>query len=248
MQPGPLSLQIPRLFRIGRHRFGSTLSDRATDLREQGVRMAGSAAATVQDKVASFGSSLSDRATDLKDQGIRMASSAATTVQDIASSATSVARNAAGTTADAGLDAARAMRDTASDLTDRAGKTIFQTIEQNPLLVAGVGLLIGGLIASAFPRSDIEDGLVGDASTAVKRRAQDAASQGFDAAKNAVGEVYDEATRQAEAEGLTPDGIGKAAQDIGQRVRRVAESAVTTAFEPAQENHQPSTHGETDHG
>jgi hypothetical protein len=228
--------------------LGSTLSDRATDLRDQGVRMAGSAAATVQDKAASFGSSLSDRATDLKDQGIRMASSAATTVQDIASSATSVARNAAGTTAHAGLDAARVVRDTASDLTDRAGKTMFQTIEQNPLLVAGVGVLIGGLIASAFPRSDIEDALVGDASTAVKRRAQAAASQGFDAAKTAVGEVYDEATLQADAEGLTPDGIGKAAQDIGQRVRRVAESAVTTAFEPTQENHQPSTHGETDHG
>jgi hypothetical protein len=228
--------------------FGSELSGRATDLREQGVRMADSAAISVQDKVTSFGSSLSDRATDLKDQGVRLASSAATTVQDTASIATSVARNAAGTTADAGLDAARAVRDTAANLTQRAGKTIFQTIEQNPLLVAGVGLLIGGLIASALPRSDIEDGLVGDASTAVKRRAQNAASQGFDAAKSAVGEVYDEATREAEAEGLTTDGISKAAQDIGQRVRRVAESAVTTAFEPAQENHQPSTHGETDHG
>jgi hypothetical protein len=205
--------------------LGSTLSDRTTDLTDQGVRMAGSAAATVQDKAASFGSSVSDRASDLKDQGMRMASSAA----------------------DAGLDAARAVRDTASDLTDRAGRTIFQTIEQNPLLVAGAGLLIGGLIASALPRSDIEDTLVGEASTAVKRRAQDAASQGFDAAKNAVGEVYDEATLQAEAEGLTPDGIGKAAQDFGQRVRRVAESGVTTAFEPTQENNEPSTHGETDH-
>jgi hypothetical protein len=228
--------------------LGGTLSDRATDLGVQGVRMAGSAAATFQDKAASFGSSLSDRATDLKDQGIRMASSATTAVQDIASSATSIARNAAGTTADAGLDAARAVRDTASDLTDRAGRTIYQTIEQNPLWVAGVGLLIGGLIASALPRSDIEDALVGEASTTVKRRAQDAASQGFDTAKNAVGEVYDKATLQADAEGLTPDGIGKAAQDIGQRVRRVAESAVTTAFEPTQENHQPITHGEADHG
>jgi hypothetical protein len=228
--------------------IGSALSDRATDLREQGLRMAGSAAATVQDKAASFGSSLSGRATDLKEQGRRMASSAAATVQDTASDTISAARDAGSAAADAGLDAARSMRDTASDLTDRAGKTIFQTIEQNPLLVAGVGLLIGGLIASALPRSDIEDGLVGDASTAVKRRAQTAASQGFDAAKNAVGEVYDEASRQAEAEGLTRDGIGKAAQDIGQRVRRVAESAVTTAFEPKQENHQPTTHGETDHG
>jgi hypothetical protein len=228
--------------------LGSRLSDRATDLGDQGVRMAGSAAATVQDKAASLGSSMSDRASGLKDQGMRMASSAAAAVQDIASSATSVARDVAGTTADAGLDAAKAVRDTASDVTDRAGKTIFQTIEQNPLLVAGVGLLIGGLIASALPHSDIEDGLVGEASTAVKRRAQDAASQGFDVARNAVGEVYDEAARQAEAEGLTPDGIGNAAQDIGQRLRRVAESAVTAAFEPPQQNQQPSTQGDTDHG
>jgi hypothetical protein len=224
---------------------GGTLSNRAADLRDQGVRMAGAAAATVQEKAAFFGSSLTDIATDLKDQGLRTASSAATTVQDIAANATTIGRSAAGTAAEAG----RAVRKTASDLTERAEKTIFQTIEQNPFLVAGVGLLIGGMIASALPRSDIEDGLVGDASNAVKRHAQAAASHGLDVAKNAVGEVYDEAARQAEAEGLTSDGIGQSAQDLGQRVRRVAESAVTTAFEPAQENHhQPRTHGETDHG
>jgi hypothetical protein len=201
----------------------------------------------LQEKAASFGASVSNRATDLRDEGIRTASSAAATVQDIASGATSVGQRAIGPTT-AGLDAARAVRDRASDLSERAGKTIFETIEQNPLLVAGVGLLVGGLIASALPRSDIEDDLVGDASTAVKRRAQSATSQGFDTAKDAVGEVVDEATRQAQEEGLTPDGIGKAAQDIGQRVRRVAETAVTTAFEPTQDDHQPSTHGGTDHG
>jgi hypothetical protein len=202
----------------------------------------------LQERAASFGASVSNRATDLRDEGIRTASSAAATVQDIASGATSVGQTASGTTTDAGLDAARAVSDKASDLTERAGKTIFETIEQNPLLVAGVGLLVGGLIASVLPRSDMEDDLVGDASTAVKRRAQTAASQGFDTAKNAVGEVVDEATRRAQEEGLTPDGIGKAAQDVGQRVRRVAETAVTTAFEPTQDDHQPSTHGETDHG
>jgi hypothetical protein len=202
----------------------------------------------LQEKAASFGAAVSDRAADLRDEGVRMASSAATAAQDIASGTSSVARNAIGTTTDAGLDAAKAVRDKESNLTERAGKTFFETIEQNPLVVAGVGLLVGGLIASALPRSDIEDELVGDASAAVKRRTQTAASQGFDAARNAVGEVYDETARQAEAEGLTPAGIGKAAQDIGQRVRRVAESAVTTAFEPSQENHQPSNHGGNDHG
>jgi hypothetical protein len=202
----------------------------------------------IKDSAASAGATLSDRASGLKDDGRRLAGSAATTVQDIADGATAVARSAASTVVDTGVDAARTIRRTASDASDQAGKTIFQTIEQNPLLVAGVGLLVGGLIASALPRSGFEDDLVGDASTAAKRRAQAAASQGFDAAKAAVGEVYDETARQAEAEGLTPDGIGKAAQDISQRVRRVAEAAVTTAFEPSEQDHQLNTHGENNHG
>ena len=72
-------------------------------------------------------------------------------------------------------------------------------------------------------------------------------TEGIDAAKDAVGDVYGKAVRQADAEGLTPDRLGNAAQDIGQRVRRVAESAVTTAFEP-QDNPQQNTNGVRDHG
>ena len=202
----------------------------------------------IKDSAAAAGATFSERANSLKDDGLRLAGSAAATVQDIASDATASARSTAGTIADTGMDAARTLRNKASNASDQARKTIFQTIEQNPLLVAGVGLLFGGLIASALPRSEFEDDLVGDTSDAAKRRAQTAASQGFDAAKGAVGEVYNETARQAEAEGLTADGIGKAAQDISQRVRRVAEAAVTTAFEPSKQDHQPIAHGENDHG
>jgi hypothetical protein len=221
---------------------------------DQVGRAAGSAAATTasasrafQEKASSFGAAVSDRATDVKDSGIGMASSAVETLQDIASSAASAGRRAVSTVTDSGLDAANTVRQKASDFTERTGKTIFETIEQNPLLVAGVGLVVGGLIASALPRSDLEDELVGNASSAVKRRAQTAASQGFDAARTAVEDVYDEAARQAEAEGLSAGGISKAAQDIGQRVRHVAESAVTTAFEPPQNNQHSRAQGETHH-
>jgi len=203
---------------------------------------------TIRDSAASVGATIADRATSLKDDGLRMAGSAAAEAQDVAYGATASARGAAETLSETGMDAAKTIRSTVSDASDRTGKTVFQTIEQNPLLVAGVGLLVGGLIASALPRSDFEDDLVGDASTAAKRRAQAAASQGFDAAKTAVGEVYDETARQAEAEGLTADGIGRAANDLNQRVRRVAEAAVTTAFEPSEQDHKPNAHGENDHG
>jgi hypothetical protein len=203
---------------------------------------------TIKDSAASASAKVADRANTLKDDGFRMAGSAAATAQDAAYGATAAARGVADTVAERGMDAARTIGTRVSDASERAGKTFFQTIEQNPLLVAGVGLLVGGLIASALPRSDFENDLVGDASTAAKRRAQAAASQGFDAAKTAVGEIYDETARQAETEGLTADGIGNAAKDLNQRVRRVAEAAVTTAFEPSEQDHKPNAHGEHDHG
>jgi hypothetical protein len=179
---------------------------------------------------------------------MQMAGSTVDAAKDTAASAAESAQRAFGDAKDAGLEAARTAREKASDLGNRAGKTLFETIEQNPLLVAGVGLLVGGLIASALPRSEIEDELVGGTSNAAKRRAQAAAAKGFDAAKDAVGGAYQEATKQAEAEGLDPDGLATAARDIGQRVRRVAETAVTTAFEPSPENHSSSTLGEKNHG
>jgi hypothetical protein len=221
------------------NRLGMRLASGADSMKDK--------ADGLKDKAASLGASAADQANDLKDRTVRAVGSAASSLQDIASDATSAARRAAGTAADAGLSAMKTARDTASDLSGRAGKTVLETIEQNPLVVAGVGLLIGGLIASALPRSDLEDGLIGGASAAVKKRAQAAASQGLETAKDVVGDVYDKAVRQAESEGLSPDALGNAAQELGQRVRRVAESAVTTAFEP-QDNPKQNTNGVRDHG
>jgi uncharacterized protein YjbJ (UPF0337 family) len=202
----------------------------------------------LKDKAALLGASAVGQLSDLKERTMQVVGATASGVQEIASDVTSAARTMTTSTADAGLNAARSARDTASDLTGRAGRTFLDTIEQNPLVVAGVGLLIGGLIASALPRSDIEDGLMGETSNSLKDRAQAAASQGIDAAKDAVGDAYENATRQAEAEGLTPEALGDAAKDIGQRVRRVAESAVTTAFEQQNQPPQHDTNGVRDHG
>jgi hypothetical protein len=158
-----------------------------------------------QGSSTSFGTAAGDRVAAAGDQAAGVAGSATAAIKDLASSATSAGTKAAATTKDAGLHAARTVRETVSDFGDSAGTTFIRTVEQNPLLLASVGLLVGGLIASALPRSHIEDGLVGDTSTALKRRAQDAASQGFETAQNTVGEVIDEATRQAQEE--VPSGM-----------------------------------------
>ena len=201
----------------------------------------------VRGGVASIGDNITAGADDLRDGVTNLVSSATDATQDFAAGASTTAGNAAASARDTVLETAKGLRDKASDISDRASKSIFETIEQNPLLVAGVGLLLGGLIASALPRSDLEDNLVGEASEAAKSRARDAASRSFDAAKGAAGEIFENVVRQAGDEGLTSDGLDTAAKDIGQRVRRVAEAAVTTAFEP--ENTSTSSDaGDKHHG
>jgi hypothetical protein len=200
---------------------------------------------TVRDSTASLADSVSAKGRDLKGSVVDLAGATTERIRGIASDTSSTAQSALASTRDTALETAKDLRNRASTASDRAGKTVFETIEQNPLLVAGVGLLLGGLIASALPRSDLEDNLVGEASEAAKNRARDAASRGFDAAKGAAGEILENVARQAGAEGLTSDGLGSAAKDIGQRVRRVAEAAVTTAFEP--DNASTSSAGGGEH-
>jgi ElaB/YqjD/DUF883 family membrane-anchored ribosome-binding protein len=212
----------------------------------------------LQQKTMSFGAAATDASASIREQVGQTGSAVATNVRDMASDAASAGRKAVETSRNMGLQAARTVQETASNLTERAsnlgqraGKTFSETVEQNPLLVAGVGLFIGGLIASAIPRSGIEDSLMGEAKNSVKRQADRAAAGAVRTAKEAAGEGYDEAVRQAQAEGLTPDGLSEAARDVGERLRHVAEAAVTTAFEPAQngnDHQQRNTHGEKDHG
>jgi hypothetical protein len=218
---------------------GASAADQANALKDRAMGAVGSA--------ADQASALKDKAMGAVGSATSRLQSAASAAQDIASDATSEARRMMGNTVDAGLSAVRTARDTAAELPAKAGKTVVETIEQHPLIVAGVGLLVGGLIASALPRSRIEAGVIGAASTAVKRRAQAAAAQGIDAAREAAGDVYDQTMRQAQAEGLTPDALGKTAENIGDKLRHVAESAVTTAFEP-QNQLQQNTNGVRDHG
>ena len=201
----------------------------------------------LKDSAASAGDAINTRVSSMKDGVSELASSTIDSSRDAVAGAAAATKSAASSATDAGLEAARNVRDKAADYSNRAGKTLLDTIQENPLLVAGVGLLVGGLIASALPKSELEENLAGDVAAAAKRRASEAASKGFDAAKGAAGEILENVARQAGAEGLTPDKLDESAREIGQRVRRVAESAVTTAFDP-DKSPQSNTGGGNQHG
>jgi hypothetical protein len=175
------------------------------------------------------------------------AGSLAEAASDIASGLTATARDTISKGIDGARDTAETMRRRTAEVSEGMGETFRDVVEKNPLVVAGIGLLIGGLIASALPRSDFENGLAGEASGEVKTRVRDAATKGVEAAKDLAGGVYEDVARRAEQQGLTPERLGAAVADLGQRVRKVTEAAVTTAFD-AQQNNSQDNDGGTEHG
>jgi ElaB/YqjD/DUF883 family membrane-anchored ribosome-binding protein len=112
------------------------------------------------------------------------------------------------------------------ELVQQARTAASNTWDQNPLLVAGVGLLIGGFIAAAFPSTQAEETLFGDASDAVRRQAEGVAAKGVDAARTAV----ETAAGIASEQGLSAEGLASLGESLNEKVRTVAERGVEAAL------------------
>jgi ElaB/YqjD/DUF883 family membrane-anchored ribosome-binding protein len=214
---------------------GGAVSASVENLKEKGAAVSDTLAARADNlKSQAFAAkdTLSTGAESLKSQAATALNSAAAIARDVTSGAASTIRETAGDAIDYGSDTANRVRTQTVDLTNRAGKKFVETIQENPLAVAGIGLAIGALIASCLPPSDIEKGVMGDASNDVKNRVRDAASQGFDAAKDVASGVYGDVAERLTEEGLDASGLKEASRGLGDRVRKVAESTVAAAFEP----------------
>jgi len=174
----------------------------------------------------------------MREQASRSFRDAAGTLRQTAAGATNTVGQAATSATNAAVEAARSVSGSTMDAARRANRTIGDTVQQNPMLFAGLGLVIGALIASSLPRTDLEDGLVGSTSDGLKARAQDAAADQFETARNAATSAFSNVAESAKREGLSPEGLEASAQDIAQRMRRVAEAGLSTAFKSNGENNE----------
>jgi len=109
-------------------------------------------------------------------------------------------------------------------------------VQSNPLVFAGLGLVAGALIASSLPRTQIEDKYVGPSRDALKQRAKEAATDQYEAVKGTASEILDNVVESAKQEGLSPAGADASAQDIAQKIRRVADAGISTAMKAGGEN------------
>ena len=158
-------------------------------------------------------------------------------VGDAASGTSDALRNA-GENTTAVLSSARVQ---AGEVTRRAQDSLTDAIERHPIVVGGIGLFIGGLIAAALPTSRAENRLLGDTSDGLKNRARDLVAEGYETAKAAAGNVYEAGREAAEEQGLSSGGVREVLHNLGEKAGSVYEQATNPAG--GEKTSQPSSGG-----
>jgi ElaB/YqjD/DUF883 family membrane-anchored ribosome-binding protein len=195
---------------------GQQVSDAASRAASSAAESVQSAASTVRDTM----SSATDSLRQMGSTAASTVSSAPGAVADVASAGYQSAADAAAYARDQVGYASRRARDTASDV-----------VERYPLLVAGIGLAIGGILAAALPVTRAESRYLGSAADELKERARDMASQGFEQAKASAQQLYEETARKAQEQGLSADALRQAGEDIRDKAPTVMERTTGSGSE-----------------
>jgi ElaB/YqjD/DUF883 family membrane-anchored ribosome-binding protein len=184
----------------------------------------------LKDGAANLASSAADGVSGLKQRAVDAFGATSDAMSAGVARTGSMVRDGAGSAAEFGTNTGLRLRDHAVESSHQVSSGVSEIIQRNPFLVGGVGLTIGMLIASALPKSDIEKDIMGSASADVRKRANELASRQLDTMKGLASDALAEVAEQANKEGLMPPDLNAAAEDLGWRARKVAESATDAAI------------------
>jgi uncharacterized protein YjbJ (UPF0337 family) len=120
------------------------------------------------------------------------------TVQDTAGQVTGQVQEAAGQVTGQVQEAAGQVVDQVQEQASRAQSFLGRQLEENPLAVGAVAVVLGGALGAALGTTPREDRLFGGARDAVVGRAQEVTHETLEKAGRVVGEVKDTAGRAAE--------------------------------------------------
>lgn len=169
-------------------------------------------------------------------------SGAADAVSGAASSLTGAASRGVGAVSGAGSRVAgsasefgRSASERAAYLRDQAyrggssaSRSASEFADQQPLLVAAIGLAVGAVVGAAFRSTEAERRLMGEQADRLKAQAMELANEGYERAAEVAGQTLDEVKREAENQGLTTSDAKDAAGSLTDRVRAVYEKGKET--------------------
>jgi len=99
------------------------------------------------------------------------------------------------------------------------------TLERQPLLLGGIGLALGGVIAAALPQTQLETDVAGDVSDRVTGQMTEFATDAADRLKNAASRASGAIMNEAEVQGLTVEGAKAGASALKEKVVQAAAAA-----------------------
>jgi hypothetical protein len=137
-------------------------------------------------------------------------------------------QHAAGSVKDYAGDAAHRMREAVDDSKDqvmRAVRPVAQRLENQPLLLGSVAVVVGAVVGSALPRTKVENRLLGPQKHMLMEQAKSATREVRDRAVETAKASYGAAVETAQDEGLLPTGDST----IAERLEHVAKAAVDEA-------------------
>ena len=184
----------------------------------QGLQTSGDAVGAVTEGVRSAGSRVIDSA-------VEMISDAATSVGNTATEAYEAAKGAAVDSTSNAKGAVSRPSAQVAGMTSTVQSNLKDTFERQPLLLGAIGIAIGAAMAAGLPSTKMEADAVGDAADRVKAQAKDFASEQVDNVTEIAKRTYDAVTKEAVAQGLTPEAAKDGAAAIGNKLKTVAKAA-----------------------
>ena len=223
--------------------------EKAADAYRQGSDLAAEMLASAQDQVAAPSGAVKDALAFTKDA---LASTAAKVTDTARSAADAVSAQSSGImqqvqstmqatagqvagTAESAMSQARTKGDEIQAKVRDQGRTAVNTvtdfIDQNPILVAGIGAAVGAAIAASFPSSEAENRMFARPREALKSKANELAASGVQKTKVVAASVVGEVAEAAAREGLDADGLKKAVEGVVTGAKTVVDRGLSSALE-----------------
>jgi ElaB/YqjD/DUF883 family membrane-anchored ribosome-binding protein len=220
---------------------GAFTSDRFAQARDTAygaidsvARTTSDAARNITDAAAGLPGTVSAGVGDWSQNGSEAVTGATRAIRESTAAAAAI-RSTAQSAVDYSTDTAGQLKAQAMDAPRRVSDALNVTVRENPILVAGVALGVGMLLASALPRSNIERAVAGSVAHAAKMRAAQLAAQGFQAAKGAAVAAVSEVAERAHDKGLAASGPQEAGRNLRNRIHKVGENAAGAARDVSQQ-------------
>jgi len=126
--------------------------------------------------------------------------------------------------ADTGRSAGQSLggvRDKATDLGRHAQQTFLDTLQSEPLLLAGIGLVVGAAIGASLPHTAAEDRYLGETRDKLLEKGKDLAQTGMEKASSAAQATYS----AVKSELQNGDGEREPADRLGDAARSGVQAA-----------------------